>query len=329
MQEPELILAPLTEGAAADLICARLLDSEEHAVEAAVPPVAEDAVQVIHAFVAELAAARSACRGHEAARTIVDNLLDYAVRFAEVNEEPATGDCWSSIDAARAYLRETATKDPGSGNALRSLVADAGYRVRALAALRAGGLTIGDCIQALAVGDDDPYVRAARTAIMGDDEVEIDDRTTTSVGDGGAWVLAWLWTRDAQAGVRSNSELLDAVLASARYALAGKHGLDTDALELRQHEADLLDDVIDLFPEEIDGIATARTESASNTVQWDDDEGRALVFVPSEAVKRLLELGRRGGLPPETAQQCERFLDQHGKTLDALLNAIQGPVAAA
>jgi hypothetical protein len=38
-----------------DAICQRLLDSEEHAVEAAIPPVAEDAVEAIRALAAECA----------------------------------------------------------------------------------------------------------------------------------------------------------------------------------------------------------------------------------------------------------------------------------
>lgn len=36
-----------------DLICSRLLDSEEHAVEAAIPPVAEDAAEVIRSLAAD------------------------------------------------------------------------------------------------------------------------------------------------------------------------------------------------------------------------------------------------------------------------------------
>lgn len=38
----------------ADLICERLLDSEEHAVEAAIPPVAEDAVELIRQLQQEI-----------------------------------------------------------------------------------------------------------------------------------------------------------------------------------------------------------------------------------------------------------------------------------
>lgn len=42
----------------AEDICRRLLDSEEHAVEAAIPPIAEDAVEMIHKLQKEIEALR-------------------------------------------------------------------------------------------------------------------------------------------------------------------------------------------------------------------------------------------------------------------------------
>lgn len=39
---------------ASDVICQRLLDSEEHAVEAAIPQVAEDAVELIKELQAQI-----------------------------------------------------------------------------------------------------------------------------------------------------------------------------------------------------------------------------------------------------------------------------------
>jgi len=35
---------------------------------------------------------------------LLDNLLGYAVRFAEMNEEPRNGDCWRTIEEAQAFL---------------------------------------------------------------------------------------------------------------------------------------------------------------------------------------------------------------------------------
>lgn len=60
-------------------------------------------------------------------------------------------------------------------------------------------LSIGECIRSVAVPNDDPYVVAARK--LCDDDFEIDDQTTTSVGEGGAWVLGWTWISDDDAGI--------------------------------------------------------------------------------------------------------------------------------
>lgn len=54
-----------------------------------------------------------------------------------------------------------------------------------LASLKDDGLTIGECITALSVPNDDPFVAQARNLVFGMDDMEIDDNTTTSVGDGG------------------------------------------------------------------------------------------------------------------------------------------------
>ena len=82
-----------------------------------------------------------------------------------------------------------------------------GHRTRILEGLKADGLTVGECIRALAVPNDDPYVKKARDLVAGDDDIEIDDATTTSVGEDGAWVLSWLWVSNEDAGVTSKVDL--------------------------------------------------------------------------------------------------------------------------
>lgn len=49
-------------------------------------------------------------------------------------------------------------------------------------------------------GNDNAYRRAAFND-HGDDECEIDDDAVVSVGDGGAFVMAWLWITDDEAGI--------------------------------------------------------------------------------------------------------------------------------
>ena len=71
--------------------------------------------------------------------------------------------------------------------------------------LKTQGLTIADCITAFGASPDDLHVKAARENILGDDDVEIDDITTISEADDGAWVLAWLWVSNIEAGIASDS----------------------------------------------------------------------------------------------------------------------------
>lgn len=74
-------------------------------------------------------------------------------------------------------------------------------RAEALERLKAEGLTIGECVTALAVPNDDPYVSEARKLVEGDDDVEIDEHTVTAVADDGAWVLSWLWVSKYEVGL--------------------------------------------------------------------------------------------------------------------------------
>lgn len=313
---------------AADVTCARLLDSEEHAVEAAIPPVAEDAVQLIRKLEAELAADRSTSRliqllDRKRSRDIVGKLLEYVMRFAALNWERPTGACWSAIQAARIYLQETAGQVPGREETPEPASGGAGSRASVLAALRAEGLTIGECIQVLAVPEDDPYVKAARRSILGGDDLEIDDRTTTAPGDRGAWVLGWFWISDEQAGVLSNSAMLEALLDHARGALAGAHGLDAETARLRWNQTDWLEDLLSNLADEVDAIASARLATAPGAILWVDAQGRDVLFAPSDALLELLTLARQAGLEAGVAGQCERFCAQYGGILDRMLTVVQ------
>ena len=69
-------------------------------------------------------------------------------------------------------------------------------------------LSFAECVRQHAAPEDDPYVAAARKSpLVLDTEcnVEIDERTVTSQGDGGAWVMAWLWVADEEAGVAAST----------------------------------------------------------------------------------------------------------------------------
>lgn len=71
--------------------------------------------------------------------------------------------------------------------------------------LNTGGLEFGEAVAHLASTKDDQdgrYVSAARE-IWADDECEIDDEPMVSPGaDEGAWVSAWVWVTNEEAGIK-------------------------------------------------------------------------------------------------------------------------------
>ncbi len=261
-------------------------------------------------------------------RKIIDDLLRYAIRFAEHNDEPRSGDCWRAIQAARAHLGEAAEQSPEQGRAEQRLRAGAVRASSALselaAEIRAEGWTIGDCIRALAVPNDDPYVVAARALIAGDDDQEIDDQTTTARGDGGAWVLSWLWIGNEKACVLSNAELWEQVLDHALQALDGDHGLDAQTLQRRQIQAAWLEALLTGFEEQFNDIASVRHASLPRAITWCDRHGHTERFMPSDALAHLRGLARKAGLPDDLADQSERFCMRLGNTLDAALTVLRG-----
>lgn len=76
-----------------------------------------------------------------------------------------------------------------------------------LAALKERGLTFGQCVHLFGVDRKvDPYTKAAFEARNRDGELEIDSRTVVSESDdGGAYVMAWVWVTDEEAGVKTET----------------------------------------------------------------------------------------------------------------------------
>lgn len=215
-----------------------------------------------------------------------------------------------------------------TGNTSRSATerdtkAAADRRSEALAALKEEGLTIGECIRALASPEDDPFIRKARDLIVGSNDVDIDDQTIASQGENGAWVLAWQWVSNEQAGILYHSDLFEKVLERARRLLEGNHGLDSETLALRQHQADWLEDLISNYADELDGIETEVLTSQPGPIVWDDGDGNLIRFMPSDALYQLLSLARRRGLSIELSNQAEKFCMQFGNKLDAILTVRQ------
>lgn len=72
-----------------------------------------------------------------------------------------------------------------------------------LKALIQKGLTFSDCVKAFGVDrDTNPYAKAACQVSCSEGEIEIDETTVLSEGDGGSYVQAWIWVSDETAGIR-------------------------------------------------------------------------------------------------------------------------------
>jgi hypothetical protein len=57
-----------------------------------------------------------------------------------------------------------------------------------------------------AIADDELYRKSA-IARWAKDKLQIDDDATVSVGEGGAWVHAWVWVSNDEAGIMDVPEV--------------------------------------------------------------------------------------------------------------------------
>jgi hypothetical protein len=198
-------------------------------------------------------------------------------------------------------------------------------RIAALQALKADGLTIGECVSVLAVSNEDPYVKAARQLIEADDGIEIDSETITAMGDDGAWVMNWLWVSDDEAGVRRHADILETMLNAARRQLRNHPLGDAAMQKLRNDQADWLEDLITNYADELDGIETEVPKGKPGPIYWLDVAGNQVSFMPSDALSQLRLLARQSGLLDEDSDHIDQFCMKHGNKLDAILTVIQVP----
>jgi len=198
---------------------------------------------------------------------------------------------------------------------------DSKGRECALKALVEGGMTIGECIRALAVSEDDPYVQRARSLIVGSDDVEIDDATTTSVGEDGAWVLSWLWVSNDEAGVRSTTEVWSLIHEHAEKALADAPGATTPSGVPFAVLVDWLDDLVMNFDDILDNIEKQPIKGIPGSISWslDEQDEKPVRFMASDALNQLRLLARQGGLPDDASDLAEKFCIRYGNKLDAIL----------
>ena len=156
-------------------------------------------------------------------------------------------------------------------------------RESALRAIQEAGLSYADCVKALGGvdRDADPYAQAAVSKYVdgSDNDIEIDDTTMLSANDEGAWVAAWLWVSNADAGVHPWNDSLDDFLTEFD-AFRQKPGVATLVSELVEAIGESApDELIELFDEQRDDAKTALAADAANTCSDADEQEDAIAAV--------------------------------------------------
>lgn len=182
------------------------------------------------------------------------------------------------------------------------------------------GLTIGDCIRAFAIDNENPYVKAARLMIESPDE-EIDDATViaSDAEEGGAFVLTWRWVSDENAGILAPSQLFEVVLTHARFSLVSQRDF-ANGEELDENYLDWLEYLVLDCSDDLDDIEAAPLTGLPGSVNWTNEDGKNFNFMPSTALFRLISLARLGNLDVDKDKQAQDYCVRYGNKLDAILS---------
>ncbi len=185
-----------------------------------------------------------------------------------------------------------------------------------LPALKENGLSFSDCIAAFAAPEGDPYVTKLRSLVAGDDDTEVDERAVVAPSGGGAFVQAWIWVGNEEAGMLKHADLLEQVLDHAR------NETDTPTEEHAAY-ADWLEDLITNFADELDDIEHEVVTQLPGSITWIDEAGKPWTFMASAALFALVQQARLGvdGLSVELTNQADNFCRQYGNKLDAMLRS--------
>ena len=120
----------------------------------------------------------------------------------------------------------------------------------------------------------------------------------------------------------SFSGVLEQVLDKARAAIAADPGLDKEIANIRNNQADWLEDLISNFADELDGIESEVVKGTPGSIVWTDEAGNLIRFMPSDALSQLRWLARQNGLNDTVSDQADKFVMQYGNKLDSLLTVV-------
>lgn len=185
-------------------------------------------------------------------------------------------------------------------------------------ALKRNHFQFGDFVAPFGVdAESSPYVKAAKERLSSEEgSLEVDEPTIVSESsDGGAYVMAWLWIGDDEAGIQHHSASLERLLD----VLAEQDDERTNA------HCDWLGDTIANFADEIDEIDAEEVAAReAQPVVW-GYEGKDHSFFPSEALSNLLTVAKEheGELSSDEISSIESFIEQFGDKLNRILRTVE------
>jgi len=185
----------------------------------------------------------------------------------------------------------------------------------------ANEIEFSDAVKAFGVSrEENPYAKAAWEA--GDEgELEVDESTVVSRSIGGAYVLAWQFVSDEEAGCESSSALLEALAETLRKVLdtpvtrirAGSELWDAARVKRLSASLAWLEETLGNFADEIDELINPGVSFGE--VHF-SHEGSTYVITPSTALAEMLnaceqaiEATGRGQRIRETVMRIGPLLD--------------------
>jgi hypothetical protein len=198
--------------------------------------------------------------------------------------------------------------------------------VQALKLLKESGLSFGDCVTVFGeTADNSPLIGAAQEIHQEEGSLEIDDTTVISRGDEpGAYVMAWVWVNDADAGIYTPSVHFDNLFGAI---YDGLNKLSEGSEELYNHQlyAVFLEAVTSNHINELDEFDVNEGSVGSQDskpVLRTTDDGREINVSAEISVPAVLELVRKLESYDSDVSLAIEFIEAHKPKIVALLSAL-------
>lgn len=306
-----------------DALIARLGDSEEFAGDAAIPGVAEDAATALKTMSEHV---RGLELNAEKTRRFFQSIAELKIWDWRADDGKTIEECECPADG---YADSHDTLMNAIGIARNLLADDADAQgadlINALQRLKAAGLRFSDILNVYGDDESDPYVRAAK-ANAEDGAIEVDTPAVVSRGAAnGAYVLAWMWVDDDEAGVRRISTVLEDVCEIVIQQLDCRRAPTSDVTMRLRAYARWLEQVLRLNSWDIDDVANATVADAPASVSWTDEGGNVWSFCASDAISQLRLAAKGFELEDQVSDQIEQYLAKYGNKLDSVLARASQP----